>query len=76
MIQISAKRPDLVIENLPNSGFAVSSYHKVKIKECNKRDKYLDLARELKKSIEEEGDDDTNCGCFMLKNAPIATRVI
>ena len=34
---------------------------RVKIKENEKRDKCLDLARELKKTMEHEGDDDTNC---------------
>ena len=29
--------------------FAVPADHRVKLKECEKRDKYLDLARELKK---------------------------
>ena len=29
--------------------FAVSVYHRIKLKESEKRDKYLDLARELKK---------------------------
>ena len=29
--------------------FFVSADHRVKLKECEKRDKYLDLARELKK---------------------------
>ena len=29
--------------------FAVPDDHRVKLKECKKRDKYLDLARELKK---------------------------
>ncbi len=29
--------------------FAVPVDHRVKLKECEKRDKYLDLARELKK---------------------------
>ena len=29
--------------------FAVSTDHKVKLKESEKKDKYLDLARELKK---------------------------
>ena len=31
------------------------------LKEGKKRDKYRDLARELKKSIEHEGNSDTNC---------------
>ena len=42
---ISAKRPDLIIFN----NFAVPADHRIKLKECEKRDKYLDLARELKK---------------------------
>ena len=29
--------------------FAVSADHRIKLKECEKKDKYLDLARELKK---------------------------
>ena len=29
--------------------FAVPAGHRVELKECEKRDKYLDLARELKK---------------------------
>ena len=30
--------------------FAVSADHRIKLKECEKKDKYLDLARELKKN--------------------------
>ena len=42
--------------------FAVPVDNKVKIKESEKRDKYLDLARELKKkNMGNEGDSDTNC---------------
>ena len=29
--------------------FAVQADHRIKLKECEKKDKYLDLARELKK---------------------------
>ena len=29
--------------------FAVTADHRIKLKECEKKDKYLDLARELKK---------------------------
>ena len=29
--------------------FAVPAYRRIKLKECEKKDKYLDLARELKK---------------------------
>ena len=40
---------------------AISADHRVKIKESEKSDKYLDLARELKKASEHESDGDTNC---------------
>ena len=41
--------------------FAVPADHRIKLKECEKRDKYLELARELKKTMEHEGDRYTNC---------------
>ena len=44
----SAKRPDLIIIN-KIVDFAVPADHRIKLKECQKRDKYLDLARELNK---------------------------
>ena len=40
--------------------FAVPADHKIKLKECEKKDKYLDLAKEWKKTMEDEGDDYTN----------------
>ena len=40
--------------------FAVPADHRIKLKECEKKDKYLDLARELIKTMEHEGDDYTN----------------
>ena len=41
--------------------FVVPADHRIKLKEREKKDKYLDLARELKKkTIELEGDDYTN----------------
>ena len=40
--------------------FAVPADHRIKLKECEKKDKYLDLARELKKTMEHEEDDYTN----------------
>ena len=50
---ISARRPDLVIVNRKRTCrivvFAVAADHRIKLKESKKRDKYLDLARELKK---------------------------
>ena len=36
--------------------FAVPADHRMKLKECEKKDKYLDLARELKKTMEHAGD--------------------
>ena len=53
---ISARRPDLIIINKKKKkkkickivDFAVPADHRIKLKECEKRDKYLDLARELK----------------------------
>ena len=41
--------------------FAVLVDHRVKLKECEKKNKYLDQARELKKTVEHESDDYTNC---------------
>ena len=41
--------------------FAVPANHTVKVKESEHRDKYQDLAWELKKSIKHESDGDTNC---------------
>ena len=53
---ISAKRPDLIIINNKKkrickiAHFAVPADHRIKLKECEKKDKYLNLARELKKT--------------------------
>ena len=44
--------------------FTVPSDYRMKIKENEKRDKYLDLARELKKAMEHAGDGDTNCNRY------------
>ena len=60
---ISARRPDLLIIKTKKKKtckivvFAVPADHRIKLKECEKRDKYLDLARELKKTVEHEGED-------------------
>ena len=41
----------------------------IKLKEYEKKDKYLDLARELKKNVEYEDDNYTNCDwCFWHSN--------
>ena len=46
---ISDRRPDLIIINKKKNSckivdFAVSADHRIKLKECEKKDKYLDLA--------------------------------
>ena len=51
---ISARRPDLIIINNEKRtckivDFVVPANHRVKLKESEKKDKYLDLAKELKK---------------------------
>ena len=51
---IPAIRPDLIIINKKKRtckivDFAVPADHRIKLKECEKKDKYLDLVRELKK---------------------------
>ena len=52
---ISARRPDLIIINKKKKrickivDFAVLADHRIKLKEYEKKDKYLDIARELKK---------------------------
>ena len=53
---ISARRPDLVIINKKKRtckivDFAVPADHRIKLKECEKKNKYLDLTRELKKKL-------------------------
>ena len=53
---ISARRPDLIIINKKKKenkivDFAVTAEHRIKLKESEKKDKYLDLARELKKLL-------------------------
>ena len=56
---ISARKPDLIIINEKKKkkkkrtckivDFVVPADHRIKLKECEKKDKYLNLARELKK---------------------------
>ena len=52
---ISARRPGLIIINKKKKrickivDFAVPADHRIRLKECEKKDKYIDLARELKK---------------------------
>ena len=55
--------------------FVVLADHRVKLKESKKKDKYLDLARELKKTVEHESDDYTNCNwCSWYSHQRISTR--
>ena len=51
---IAARKSDLIIINKKKRtfnivDFAVPADHRINLKECEKKDKYLDLARELKK---------------------------
>ena len=52
---ISARRPNLKIINKKKKrickivDYAVLADHRIKLKDCEKKDKYLDIARELKK---------------------------
>ena len=52
---IPARRPDLIIKKKERTckivDFAVPANHRIKLKECEKKDKYLDFARELKKLL-------------------------
>ena len=48
--QISPRRPTKKRKkrNCKIANFAVTADHRINLKECGKKDKYLDLARELK----------------------------
>ena len=49
--QIPVRRPDIINKKMRICkfvDFAVLADHKIKLKECEKKDKYLNLARELK----------------------------
>ena len=48
--------------------FAVPADHKVKLKESENRDKYLELARDLKKTLEHECNSDIRCNKFTCYN--------
>ena len=77
---ISARRLDLVIVNKkPRTcrivDLAITADHRVKLKENEKRDKYLGLARELKKTIKHKSDGDTNCNrCARYSHQRIGKR--
>ena len=56
--------------------FAIPADHRVKLKEGVKRDKYLNRASELKKTIKHENDGDTNCNqCARYSHQRIGTRI-
>ena len=66
---ILARWPDLVIvnkKNIPNRDVAILADYRAKLKVSEKSDKYLDVARELKKNSEHEGD--TNCNWCTWNN--------
>ena len=71
---ISARRPDLIIINKKKKickivDFAVPADHRIKLKDCEKKNKYLHLAREWKKTMEHAGDNYINCDwCFWYSN--------
>ena len=52
--------------------FTVPADHRIKLKEYEKKDKYLDLPRELKKTMEHEDDNCINRDwCFWYSNKRI-----
>ena len=56
--------------------FAVSADRRVKLKECEMKDKHLDLARELKKDLEIEGRMETIQNALLLISARILRRAL
>ena len=83
---ILARRPELIIIKKKKRiceivDFAVPADHRIKLKEYEKNDKYLDLARKLKKSTDQEGDDYILIGGFgtitkgLLKDLEVGRRV-
>ena len=68
---ISARRLDLIVidktkKNCQIVDSAVSVDHRIKLKESEKKDKYHDLAREIKQFMEHEGDNYTNRDWYFL----------
>ena len=71
---ILTRRPDLVIINKKKKRFTTPTDHGVKFKESEKKDKYPDLAWELKK-LEHENDFYTSCDwCSWYKHQRIDTK--
>ena len=48
--------------------FVFPADQRIKLKECEKKDKYLDLARELKKTVEHESNNCANCNWCVRHN--------
>ena len=48
----------------------------MEIKETGMIDKYLDFARELKKTVEHESDDDTNCSFCILNGTKSLGKIL
>ena len=70
---IPARRPDLIIINRKKRiskivDFVVPADHIINLKESEKKDKYLDLAREVKKTVEHESNDCVNCDWCVRHN--------
>ena len=71
---ILTRRPDLIIINKKKKrickivDFAAPADHRIKLKKCEKKDKYLNLAWELKKTMEHAGDNYTNCNWCVLNS--------
>ena len=62
---IPVRRPDIIKINKRKRickivDFAVPTDHRINLRESEKKDKYLDLARELKKNVEYESNDCAN----------------
>ena len=71
-LPILARRPDTVLTTKTTCNlvdFVLPLEHGVKMKESKKIEKYLDLGRELKKTIGHKSDSDTNC-CWSTWNGP------
>ena len=70
---IPSRRPDLIIINKKMRickivDFAVPADHRINLKESEKKDKYLDPAREIKKAVEHESNDCANCDWCVRHN--------
>ena len=73
---ISARRPDHIIiyknKELAKLWTLLYGWPQSKIEKNEKLDKYLDLARELKETVENESDNYTNCNwCFWYSHRRI-----